>query len=116
MTIKVTVGVDGAVCDPEIKSKHKGKTTITWELKTSGYNFVNMQFLDPQPASGIFSNKIVKPNKITIEDNNPGGTVAVDYPYAITLVPQSAASGHKAESGLKAVIATGSPVIRNEPT
>ncbi len=116
MAIKVTVDATGVVtCDPETKSKSKGKGTITWELKTSGYNFVDMQFLDPQPAAGIFSNKDVKANKITIEDDNPGGPVAVDYPYVITVVATSVESGRMASAGLKAPETTRSPVIRNDP-
>jgi len=116
MAIKVTVDATGAViCDPETKSKSKGKGTITWELKTSGYNFVDMRFLDPQPAAGIFSNKVVKPNKITIDDDNPGGTVAVDYPYVISVVATSAESGRMASSSLKSPETTRSPVIRNDP-
>jgi len=116
MTIKVAVDATGAVvCNPEIKSKSKGKGTITWELKTSGYDFVDMQFLDPQPAAGIFSNKVVKPNKITLDDNNPGGSVAVDYPYAITVVATSAKSDRMASSSLRSPETTRSPIIRNDP-
>ena len=117
MTIRITVDSGGNVIyDPQVKSKNKGKTTITWELKTSGYNFTDMRFLDPQPADGIFSNKVVKTNKITIDDDNPGGTVAVDYPYVITVVAQAATPGKQAGPGIKSVIGTSSPVIRNEPT
>jgi len=117
MAIEVTVGSTGAVtCVPEKKSKRKGKGTITWELKTSGYDFLDMQFLDPQPAPGIFSNKVVKANKITIVDDNPGGTVAVEYPYLITVVAQSSKSARMASSSLRAPETTRSPVIRNEPT
>jgi hypothetical protein len=117
MTIEVTVDATGAVvCNPEKKSKPKGKSTITWKLKTPGYDFVDMQFLEPQPAGGIFSNKKVKPDKITLDDDNPGGTVAVEYPYAITVVATSMKSERVTSSGLRAPETTRSPVIRNEPT
>lgn len=116
MTIKVTVDATGAiVCNPKIKSKSKGKGTITWEMKTSGYDFVDVNFLDPQPAPGIFSNKIVKPKQMTIDDNNPGGSAAVDYPYAITVVAKPAKSDQMASSSLRSPETTRSPIIRNDP-
>ena len=44
-----------------------------------------MKFVDPQPPAGVFSNKVVKPNKITLDDDVKSRDSAVDYPYEITV-------------------------------
>lgn len=111
MTIKVTVDANGSAYVPDKEDKHKGKDTITWELMTKGYKFTGLTFLDPQPPPGIFSNLVVKDNKITIDDDNPGGRLA-EYPYRVEVE----ATG----SGARAAMAGGfaeanAPVIRNVP-
>ena len=118
MTIKVTVDATGVViCDPVRKVKGKGKGTITWELKTSGYDFVDMHFEDPQPPAGIFSNKVVKKNKITIDDDVKAGTPAVDYTYVITVTKESKTPTKTAmRTASTSLESSGKAIIRNEPT
>lgn len=116
MSIEVTVDGDGTpTCTPATKSKAKGSGKLTWHLKTAGYDFTGLQFDDPQPAAGIFTNKTVLANKITMDDNNPGGGSAVDYPYTIGVAASASkpVKGARLESGR---LGSGSAVIRNEPT
>ena len=116
MTIEVTVDTAGTVtCNPEKKVKGKGKGEITWELKTPGYDFVDMKFDDPQPPAGVFTNKVVKKNKITIDDDVKVGTPAVDYPYTI-FVTKSAAISAKTAIASKRLESSGKAIIRNDPT
>lgn len=118
MTIKVTVDATGAViCEPEKKVKGKGKDTITWEFKTPGYDFVDLKFEDPQPPDGVFTNKDVKKNKITIDDDVKVGTPAVDYSYIITVTEASKTLTKSATmtAGTR-LESSGKAIIRNDPT
>lgn len=124
MTIKITVNDDGTIsADPRTKDKDKGKDTITWELKTKGYKFVepgvNWGTQKPPTAPGadnVFSNMKVKDTKITVDDDNPGGSTT-DYPYTLNIVPDSKdhASKFKSSDSASMLLAAGDPIIRNGP-
>lgn len=101
MNIDVTVDDKGVPsCDPYTGKQPKGKAKITWKLRTPGWVFTGLVGLPDPP----FSNLEVKPNTITIDDDNPGGTEAKDYPYTISV------SNDEGKP-----LASGNAVIRNEP-
>ncbi len=119
MAIKVSVDANGNAYVPAKEDKGKGKSTITWELMTKDYRFTGLTFLDPQPPPGIFSNLVVKDNKITIDDDNPGTRLA-EYPYRVEV--ESTVSGNKrTQAGNETMMGgapiadAGAPVIRNVP-
>lgn len=122
MAIKVSVDANGNAYVPKEEEKKKGKSTITWELMTKDYRFTGLTFLDPQPPPGIFSNLVVKDNKITIDDNNPGGGT-YDFSYRVEVEPtvegrRRPAAGGGMAMGFAAgapVAEARAPVIRNVP-
>lgn len=95
---------------PQVKDKDKGKGTITWKPASGqDFSFVSLTFVS---NPGCFGVPDVKPNKITVDDDNSGGTSVGDFPYVIVVSFEgknysSATPGPGAESS--------DPTIRNKP-
>lgn len=121
MTIEVTVKADGTYsCTPATKEKKKGKGSITWEMKTDGWHFVEpgVTWGTQTPAGApapntVFTNTTVKAKKITVDDDNQNGSGSsnYDYPYTLSIAADSPAHGRGSPSLEKS-----SEIIRNTPT
>lgn len=113
MTIKVcldTTARPPVTCDPVIKIKERGANdVITWERDAGDqFDFVSVTFAR---NPGCFGTPKVTKDKITVSDNNSGGTSVGDFPYTVVVT----AGGKNYSSAGGGIAGGGSdPTIQNK--
>jgi hypothetical protein len=95
MSIKVYLDTSAAppvTCDPPTKEKSRGKNRrITWEPASGQkFDFSSLTFANDPPC---FGTPTVKKKKITVRDDNTGGSTVGEFPYTVVV-----ASGGKTYS------------------
>jgi hypothetical protein len=115
MTMTISVSLNTSVnppvtCDPPIKDKDRGHDTVTWK-PASGEKFA-FASLSMHGNPACFGTPNVQNNKITISDNNSGGSSVGEFPYTLTVTLDGKTYSTAGQGGPGA--GEGDPMIRNK--